>query len=46
MTEERKDRLEELLKIMLEQFITLMNSNNHLLEENLRLLKENEVLRK
>lgn len=46
MTEERIEKLENLLKIYTEQFVMLIDSNNKLLVENLRLMKENEELRK
>lgn len=44
--ENRNEKLEELLKYMAEQFVMLITNNNHLLEENLKLMKENERLNK
>lgn len=46
MTEERIEKLENLLKLIAEQMIEVFKSNNSLLVENLRLMKENEELRK
>ena len=46
MAEERIEKLESLLKLMAEQMIKVFESNNFLLVENLRLMKENEELRK
>ena len=42
---DRIEKLEELLKTMAEQFVILITNNNKLLEENLRLMKENEELK-
>jgi len=46
MSKERIEKLEDLFKYMAEQFIMLVTSNNKLLEENLKLMKANEELRK
>lgn len=40
------EKIVDLLKIMSEQFVQVMQNNNKLLEENLRLWKENSELRK
>jgi len=34
--------IQELFKVMAKQFIKLVESNNFLLQENLRLMKEND----
>lgn len=41
-----KKEIEDLFQTMAQQFIMLIESNNKLLIENLRLMKENEGLRK
>lgn len=40
------EQIENLFKTMAQQFIILIESNNKLLIENLRLMKENSELRK
>lgn len=44
--EQTIDNLIKILSVMPEQFIILIQSNNKLLEENLRLWKENVELKK
>ncbi len=39
-------KIEELLKTMLEQFVSLIDCNNKLMVDNLRLMKLNKELRK
>jgi hypothetical protein len=39
-------KLRELFEYMAKQFVMLVESNNNLLVENLRLMKENKELRK
>jgi hypothetical protein len=47
MEEENKmEKITNLLEVMMNQFVAIIESNNNLLVENLRLMKENDDLRK
>jgi 3-phosphoglycerate kinase len=49
LNEKEQDNIEKitkLLEVMMKQFVAIIEANNNLLVENLRLMKENDELRK